>query len=144
MLKTQSLGEWCWHEPMLGLEVGPGGHPMSPSHTGRTWLRVSAYVHLGRRSKGDPSPSYCLISHQTLGRTNVRLLSPPQRKQHPPPGSVWSLNVPASVRFNTRLHTGITCGNASPFQASSISDPVLKNNSAFLGSSHDFKTSENV
>lgn len=86
MLKTQSLGECCWHEPMLGLEVGPGGHPMSPSHTGRTWLRVSAYVHLGRLSKGDPSPSYCLISHQTLGRTRSEASEPPSEKTAPTPG----------------------------------------------------------
>lgn len=44
----------------------------------------------------------------------MRLLSPPQRKQHPPPGSVWSLRGPASVRFNTGLHRGTTKDAETP------------------------------
>ena len=85
MLKTWSLGECFWHEPTLGLEVGPDGHPMSPSHTVSTWLRVSASVHLGSLSKGDSSPSYCLISHQTLGRTRSEASEPPSEETAPTP-----------------------------------------------------------
>ena len=71
---------------------------------------------------------------------------PPSEKTAPTPGvcvvTPWAGVCQIQHRPSQRNRQG--CGNASPVQAPSISVPVFKNNLAFLGSVHDFKTIENV
>ena len=131
---------------MLGSEAGPDGPPRAPSHPVRVWPRLSAHVRLGRLSKGNSSPSHSLTSHQTLGRVRSEASEPRLEKTAPTPRvcAVTQYAGICEIRHRASHRNYQARGNASPFQASSISDPVFKNNLAFPGSGHDFKTNENL